>query len=313
MVIQMGIWKYSDDYNEYKRNNDGNNDVFRCQLRQVEHMAISIIEWVGLPDLKMGRDIEYITYTNRMSCIADFKDVPTVCKAAIARSNMYGEPVEVQVSFPDGSMSNRPVWMGSESSDDAVVIILDTQVPGFGRIDTVGMWADRYTDAQTTIDTQTVNQRTPLIISGADRNQLDKSKRIVVELVGGVKCMAVDDGVVNQIKALDLKAPWNVPDLVQLQATYTKRMLAGSGIDSTSWRKAERLVVDEQEADDESLALTLQDMLNARLIAAEHMKQKYGWNVEPRVITPVRIKSETDTDDGAEGPEGNQGGEDAAA
>lgn len=307
----MGIWKYSEDYKEYRRNEDGNGDVFRCQLRQVEHMAISIIEWPGLPDLKMGRDIEYITYTNRMSCIADFKGVPTVCKAAASRANMYGEPVEVQINFPDGSVANRPVWMGPESPGDAVVIINDTQVPGFGRIDTVAMWADRYTDAQTTIDTQIVNQRTPLIISGADRNQLDKSRRIVVELVNGVKCMAVDDGVVNQIKALDLKAPWNVPDLVQLQATYTKRMLAGSGIDSTSWRKAERLVVDEQEADDESLALTLQDMLNARLIAAQHMKEKYGWNVEPRVITPVRIKSETDTDDGEAGPQ--EGGEDAAA
>lgn len=274
-------------------------------------MAISIIEWPGLPDLKMGRDIEYITYTNRMSCIADFRGIPTVCKAATSRANMYGEPVEVQINFPDGSVANRPVWMGPESPGDAVVIINDTQVPGFGRIDTVAMWADRYTDAQTTIDTQIVNQRTPLIISGADRNQLDKSRRIVVELVNGVKCMAVDDGVVNQIKALDLKAPWNVPDLVQLQATYTKRMLAGSGIDSTSWRKAERLVVDEQEADDESLALTLQDMLNARLIAAQHMNEKYGWNVEPRVITPVRIKSETDTDDGEAGPQ--EGGEDAAA
>ena len=270
----MGIWKYSEDYKEYRRNEDGNGDVFRCQLRQVEHMAISIIEWPGLPDLKMGRDIEYITYTNRMSCIAEFKGVPTVCKAATSRANMYGEPVEVQINFPDGSVANRPVWMGPESPGDAVVIINDTQVPGFGRIDTVAMWADRYTDAQTTIDTQIVNQRTPLIISGADRNQFDQSRRIVVELVNGVKCMAVDDGVVNQIKALDLKAPWNVPDLVQLQATYTKRMLAGSGIDSTSWRKAERLVVDEQEADDESLALTLQDMLNGRLIAAEHMKQK---------------------------------------
>ena len=51
-------------------------------------------------------------------------------------------------------------------------------------------------------------------------------------------------------------------------------------------------------------------MLTARLIAAEHMKQKYGWNVEPRVITPVRIKSETDTDDG-EQPAGD--GEDAPA
>ena len=151
-----------------------------------------------------------------------------------------------------------------------------------------------------------VNQRTPLIISGADRNQLSKANRIVVDLVNGVKCMAVDDGVVNQIKALDLKAPWNIPDLVQLQNTYTKRMLAGSGIDATAWRKAERLVVDEQEADDESLALTLQDMLNARLIAAQHMLEKYGWEVEPRVITPVRVKSETDTDDG-EQPAGDGG------
>ena len=306
----MGIWKYSEDYKEYRRNQDGNGDVFRVQLRQVEHMAISIIEWPGLPDLKMARDIEYIAYTNRMACLDDYKGTVTVCKAALSKANMYGEPVEVQVHYPDGSVRNRPVWMGP-GDGDAVVIINDTQVPGFGRIDTVALWADRFTDAQTTIDTQIVNQRTPLMISGADRNQLDKASRIVVELVNGVKCMAVDDGVVNTIKALDLKAPWNVPDMVQLQNVYTKRMLAGTGVDASAWRKAERLIVDEQESDDESLALTLQDMLNSRLIAAEHMKQKYGWDVKPQVITPVRVKSETDTDDGAAGAAG-EGGEDAA-
>lgn len=281
-----------------RRANDGNDEVFSSLLRQMEHMAMSVLKWDGLPNLKMSRDIEFLCYTECQCCISDFKGIPTVCKCSLSKANIYGEPVEVQVHYPDGSNRHQPVWFGPESGADSAILIQDTQVPGFGRIMSVAMWADRFTDAQTTIDTQIVNQRTPLIVTGGDRNQLAKANRIVVELVNGVKCIAVEDGVVNQIKAMDLNAPWNVPDLVQLQNVYQKRMLAASGIDSSAWRKAERLIVDEQESDDESLALTIQDMLNARLIAAEAMKEKYGWNAIPSVISPVRVKSETDTDDG---------------
>lgn len=296
----MGIWKYSDDYKAYKRNNDGNNDVYRALLRRVEHMAISIIEWEGVPYKKMSRDIEYITYTNRIAAIDDYRGVPTVCPCWATSVNMYGEPVRVSVFLPDGGVRDRSV--------EDVVVIQDTQVPGYGRIDTVALWADRYTDAQTTIDTQVATQRTPIIMSGSDRNTLDKSRRMVVDLVDGVKAMALEEGVVGSIQALDLHAPWNVPDLVQWQQTCYKRMLEGIGVDASAWRKAERLVVDEQEADDESLALILQDMLDARLIAAERMAEVHGWTVTPKVITPVRVKSETDTDDGEQG-----GASDAAA
>lgn len=301
----MGLWKYSEDYKEYRRNEDGNGDVFAAMIRSVEHIAISIIEWKGVPDKVISRNIEYMAYTERMAGVDDFEGVPTVVKVTPARSNMYGQPVEVNVFYPDGSTARRPVWDGTKG----VVIIYDTQVPGFGRVDLVAMWADRYTDAQTTIDTQIVNQRTPLIVTGNDKNALSKSQRVVVDLVNGVKCIAVEDGVVNAIKALDLNAPWNVPDLVQLQHEYVKRMYSATGCDAAAWGKRERLVVDEQESDDESLALVLQDMLNSRMIAAEQLNQKYGWNVEPAVITPVRIKSETDTDDGE--PE-QEGGNDAA-
>lgn len=290
-----------------RRADDGNEAVFHGQLRSVEHMAISIVGWEGLPTPKMSRDIEYLTYNERCSCIDIFKGVPTACKVTAAKSNMYGEPVTVSVFRPDGSTRDAPVYMGPESPEDAVVLIQDTQVFGFGRKDLVSMWADRFTDAQTTMDVQVVNQRTPLIVTGVDRASLEKSLRITTDLVTGVKVIAVEEGVINAIKPLDLKAPWTVPDMVQLQNVYTKRMLAACGIDATSWRKAERLIVDEQESDDESLALVLQDMLNARRIAAEHLKEKYGWNVSVDVIKPVRIKSETDTDDGETG-----GAEDAA-
>lgn len=297
----MGIWKYSDDYKEYRRNSDGNGDVFRAMLRSVEHVAISIVEWPGLPDRDMAREIEYLAYTERMCGIDEFEKVPTVVKCSITKTNMYGEPVEVLVKYPDGSTRNRPVY---PADPEGVVMIYDTQVPGFGRADLVALWADRYTDVQTTIDTQIVNQRTPLIVTGADKNQLQKSSRVVVDLVNGVKCLAVEDGVVNAIKALDLNSPWQVPDMVQLQHEYVKRMYSATGCDSQAWGKRERMIVDEQESDDESLAAIIQDMLNPRLIAADCMKEKYGWNVTAQIITPVRIKSETDTDDGTQTQEG---------
>lgn len=296
----MGIWKYSEDYKEYRRNNDGNGDVFRAMMRMVEHVAISIIEWDGMPTAEMSRDLEYLLYTERMAGIDDFKGVPTVVKVATAGINMYGIPIVVNVTYPDGTTARRPVYGYGRDGDTGVVVIYDTQVPGFGRVDLVAMWADRYTDVQTTIDTQIVNQRTPLIAAGADKNALSKAERVVIDLVNGVKCIAVEDGVVSSIRPLDLKAPWNVPDMVQLQHEYLKRMYAATACDSASWGKKERLIVDEQESNDESLAAFMQDLMAARMIGADRINEKYGWGVTVQVITPVRIKSETDTDDGGD-------------
>lgn len=300
----MGIWKYSEDYKEARRNDDGNDMVFRAQLRSVEHMAISVFAWDGLPVATMSRDIEYFAYRDRLCCVDTFMGVPTVCKCMQSDVNMYGLPTRVAVIYPDGSTADKPVWMGT-GDDDGVVIIPDTQVFGFGRVDLVAMWADRFTDAQTTIDTQIVNQRTPIIMAGVTKAVIEKAVRAVVDIASGVKAIALEEEVLNTIKPLDLKSPWNVPDLVQWQNVCTKRMLAACGIDASAWRKAERLIVDEQESDDESLALTIQDCLNARRIAAEQLNAKYGWSVSVDVIDPVRVKSETDTDNG--------GIEDAAA
>lgn len=296
----MGLWKYSTDYKEY-RANDGNNSVFRWCLLQVQQMAVSVVTWDGLPNKQMSRDIEFFAYTNRQACICDWHGVPTVCKCATVEVNMLGEPVAVLVTFPDGGDSVRRIWNQENARDEDVILIRDLSVQDFGRVDSVALWADRYTDGQTTIDTQVVTQRTPILISGADRNRLDKAGRITVDLATGVKAIAVDDGVVNSVSVLDLNAPWQVPDIVQWQNVCWKRMLSAIGVDAGDWQKSERLVVDEQEGNDESLALILQCMLDSRMIAAEQMTAKYGWPADPHVITPVRVKSETDTDDGEGG------------
>lgn len=284
-------WKYKDFLHDLE---NSEKRIFLNFLSRFEHEAISIYEWGKIPNYIKQRDIEYILYIHRQVTIKKDKfGIYHVLQSFNSRYNMYGEPTEITIRYPDGTTEIKNVL------DDDIVTIYDTSVYDSGRIDFITLWGEKYASLQTTIDTQIINQRTPFIVSGSTPKEVDNAVKSVVNLVNGVKLMVVDSGTIDNIKIWNLNPPFNVESLIQTQQEYFKRASELVGIDSLeSFGKKERMIKDEVESNDEHLSLIIQDSLNARKRGIIELKEKFGvdWTVD--VLKPTRIVSETDTGNG---------------
>ena len=128
---------------------------------------------------------------------------------------------------------------------------------------------------------------------------------------------AMDDMLLYRLRAMSPEALAGLPDVGEglehrlhrlcREASGREALLEALKCKRYTRARLSRLLTHALLGLDRQLAEAIQMPRYARLIAAQHMKEKYGWDVEPRVITPVRIKSETDTDDGEAGPQEGDG------
>ena len=133
-----------------------------------------------------------------------------------------------------------------------------------------------------------------------------KIKQAIIELASGVKALVLDSDMRDQIQVLDFNAPYNVESLQQYLWSLESEMLEYLGIDSQdAFQKKERLIVDEQEGNDELLNYMLASGLKPRRYAAERANTMFGLDLSVDVQALVRPLQalEDDTATEAQGQE----------
>lgn len=149
-------------------------------------------------------------------------------------------------------------------------------------------WAERYinrkaclflceqmADVNETIRQQVWNQKTPLMaIAGSTQNK-DKIKNSIVKIAGNVSVLFVDKDITEDVKPLALDAPFNIVELTQHKQQILNEIKDWLGVDyKDAVAKKERMIVDEQEANDEDINYSLADQLNERLRACDKLTEK---------------------------------------
>ena len=255
-------------------------------------MAISTYKWFYDKE-PIFENIEKILFDDYQAVLYDFPEYGLmVAKCQITGWDMYGEPLTINPILPD----KKPY---RDLSIEECVLITDSQIYGSGRKDSIAYWADKYVDIQVTIDTQTINQRTPMLMLASSPKDVEKLRSIVLDTMTGAKALVIEPQLKDAVVPLNFNAPFNVDALIQIQKTYENRILESLGIDSLqAFGKKERLIVDEQESNDESLGAILEDGLTARRKASAKILALYGIEVPVDVLRPTRIVSDTDTGDG---------------
>lgn len=170
---------------------------------------------------------------------------------------------------------------------DDCVVIYDTLDPMLRRSIAL-TWASDYADTTETIRQQVFNQKTPMLaICGGDR-QRNKLANLMVKIAENFKVIFVEKGLKDDIETLDFNAPFNVESLCAYRKALESEMLEFMGVDSQdAYQKKERLIVDEQEGNDELLNYLLYSGLKSREIAVEKLKSK-GLDASTRIIESVR-------------------------
>ena len=186
-------------------------------------------------------------------------------------------------------------------------------------------WAERYirrtaclflcdeiSDVNETIRQQVWNQKTPLMVISGNVQNREKLRNSVISIAENAKAIFLDKDISGELKALDLNAPFNIVELQQHKKAIENEVLDWLGIDyQDAIPKKERMIVDEQEANDESLNYTLADMLNERLKACDKMNE-FGLVATVEVQRSVR-PADSDMDGDPEQPDDNEGGDNGTA
>lgn len=173
------------------------------------------------------------------------------------------------------------------SEQDDCVVFYDTMRHDVKRSDCLVLAPD-YADVMETIRQQVFNQNTPLMAFSGNTSIRAKLKNMMVGVARHAKVMFVEESLKDKVTCLDFNAPYNVESLHAYKKSIENEMLEFMGVDNKdAFQKKERLVVDEQEGNDELLNYILNDSLKARQVACEKLIAK-GLEASTEIVGLVR-------------------------
>lgn len=297
---------YNTSYKEYTRNRLSDSRwklmgrTIESVMSYIERMALGRFEWTGVDGngIAFSRKIEeYLFYTKRCAIVDTVEVGLAVVKTIPIGINILGEPAGYDILTANGVRLTpveprvSPNAVGEIGYDNAI-ILTDSQLFNRGCIDGVWHWVMQYADAQITADQQMINQRAPVIGLTRRLGQEQAVKVMMMDVATGLNGLLVEEGMGDSVKALNLDSQFNIDKINAMQHEYLSRAMNSLGIDSMqAFGKKERLIVDEAESNDESLAMILSDCMKARRVPLmdNPVAEKYGITCE--LAKPYRLST----------------------
>ena len=285
-------WKFN------RKMNPSEESWFVYYISKFRRLAMNVYEWEDLPETVDPYLIEKYLFEDGHCIIWNDPVMGMVCaRCVVTQWDAWKKPLML-----------RPVYDGipnvmDEISIDECAYITDLFNYGSKRRDALILMSE-IIDVQNIINTQNLNQATPLMAISGNPNLRQKLRDCIHNIAGGFKVLFVDDDITKSIKPLNLSGTYNVPTLVQYRDSLVNEVLSYFGIDAKeAYMKKERSLVDEQEANDELLNYLLADGLKARQRAIDN--NTIGFTPKVKIQTFVRPEMVDDTNG-----EGNFKGED---
>lgn len=308
--------KYQDGkttYKEYIRKNFGKynrmpsiTNTIYALMSEIERCAMGRFEWKNIDGngvAESNKIEEYLFFKKRCAIVDTVEYGLAVVPVTPIGVNINGEPSGYDMVPPNGQkltplnpnqveLNGKIYKLDGQISTHNAIIVNDSMMIGCGAIDGITPWVEKFADAQISIDQQMINQRAPLIGYTKTKNDEQVISVQTVDIATGLNAMVIESQYSDSIKALNLDGPFNVDKLSAMQHEYKSRIFNSLGIDSLqAFGKKERMIVDEVESNDESLAMILSDALRSRKNALVNnpTAQKYGIDVE--LARPYRIST----------------------
>lgn len=265
------------------------------EIEKITKLGMNVYNtWVhGIPD---GL-IEYLLWNEGRCMIWHSSVLGWVCTGCDEiGQDINGLPNKWRPTLKSKSF-NIPI---PELTEDNCIVFYDSLDPSIRRRDVMAKCWD-YADAHMTIRQQVFNQKTPMLGVVGSPKLRDKIRNAFVSIADNCKMLLLDWDITKDLKPLDFNAPYNVESLYQYKKSIEAEMLEHIGIDyKDAFAKKERLVVDEQEGNDETLNYILADGLKARQKAINRLSE-FGLNGTTeiqKVVRPIdsEVPVETDTE-----------------
>lgn len=251
-----------------------NNRVYIHNVKRLYKKAISMFEWINMPEEIDTRYLEKTLVEQGHICF--FKDEKLdkfMCLQCTigGRFNVYDLPTDYHVYTPSGY--NRDLDMGN-----SVVIYSDLAHDNLMPV--IYYHAENISNIERTIDINLNQLKRPYVFL-VPENKISSVKALFKQIKDNEELIiGSNDLSVEGLSIENTITPNNTIDLYTLKKKYYNEALTDLGISNFSDDKKERLLAGEITSNEEDVYLNRANMLEARKQACKLINEMFGLNID---------------------------------
>lgn len=269
-----------------------NNQIYIDYLDRLKLIATSLFTWEGLDEVAgvgASRFLELVLYENGRAMFTKDDELGYIVLKVLPddKFNIYMLPTKVQgFSFE----FNR------DYDFDDIVYIMNNNLckPTF---ETLRLIAYRLYEVETTIETNLIAQKTPVLIEG-DTKTILTLKNVYMQYSGNIPFIfgSKKFDINNKLNVLRTDAPYLLDKLALHKHEVWDEMLTFLGINNANTDKKERLITDEVNSNNELINYYLNCFYKPRKNACDELNKKYGLNIKVTLNQDIKKLLNLDED-----------------
>lgn len=231
---------------------------------ELHNKAIRAVKWEGLPPSINTRVLEKNLISKGVCAIVEFEgDIYAMDGTAIEPFNINYEGTRVRAI---GNRVNTIVKRFMNENEDKTakgVLIFDNdlRVPFFT---TIQRYAYKIWDIEASIDTNINAQKVPFALIGDDKDRLTLVS-LFSDIKFNVPFIQIDPSLsLENVKPVPINTPFTADKLQQLAKAYRNEFNSKLGLNNIDVQKKEHLLVDEINANNESIDNDVASRLRCR-------------------------------------------------
>ena len=270
-----------------------NSQTYLDYLERMKKIALSMFEWVNLPDTMNARYLEMCLYYKGQAALLYDEDYGFINTQAADSGyiNIYGLPTKINCfSYSYNKMRELYVPNTNLPAEEECILVMNNyqRVP---TASTISLYAERLADAQRAADINIKSSKTPILLL-TDKNQELTLRNLYAQYDGNSPVIYGDKNLLNEkpIDSINTQADFIANDIRVYMREIWNDFLTFLGISNLS-EKRERLITSEADSNNELVNMNMQSYLIPRKQACKEFNDKFGLTGTSKAID-VKLRSD---------------------
>ena len=252
-----------------------NNRTYSYYFRTLTEIAISMFEWINLPDTVDERFLELTLYNDGQAVFFEDEVMGYLALQNITqgRLNIYRVPIFRRAFAVNG-------YQRKLSEDNSVIVY--NNMLRMPCVQDIARFAERLYQLDSVVDVNARAQKTPILIRSSAARRLTV-ENLYKEYDGNAPVIYGDKSLdPDSLKVLKTDAPFVADKVYQLKVQIWNKALTYLGIPNINTQKKERMIVDEVSRQLGGTYASRFSRLNMRKQAADKINKMFGLNIGVR-------------------------------
>lgn len=270
-----------------------NSQTYIDYLERMKKIALSMFEWVNLPDTMNARYLEMCLYYKGQAALLYDEDYGFINTQAADSGyiNIYGLPTKINCfSYSYNKIRELYVPNTNLPAEEECILVMNNyqRVP---TASTISLYAERLADAQRAADINIKSSKTPILLL-TDKNQELTLRNLYAQYDGNSPVIYGDKNLLNEkpIDSINTQADFIANDIRVYMREIWNDFLTFLGISNLS-EKRERLITSEADSNNELINMNMQSYLIPRKQACKEFNDKFGLTGTSKAID-VKLRSD---------------------